>query len=382
MRASQRGTPRLKEDRFMELKQYSATVFLTVFSALVLMVLIGTSPRVKREKKLLFLLTAGLLACAAAAEYLGVVLNGAPERYRALHLAVKALELSLSPVLIVALISAFNGFRRASILLPVAALNAALEIFSCFFGFIFYVNSHNIYCHGTYYWIYMLVNLICGAYFFSQCVRFSRQYQNRGIASLAAILVLLLAGLSIHILWSEIRVDWLVLTVGDVQFFIYYTGLTEQMDSLTRLLDRRSYDIQVACLRRKAILITFDIDRFKEINDTFGHEAGDICLKVVGSVLKKTYGKYGLCYRIGGDEFCVIVTRTGIDLPAVNSAFCAKLDSTRKNAAGVHLPSVSLGYAVFNPGQSKIADTVREADAMMYRYKRRRAAQLPAGNPS
>jgi diguanylate cyclase (GGDEF)-like protein len=362
----------LKEDFFMELKQYAATVFLSVLAALVLMVLIGTNTRVGKAKKNLFLATAALLALAAAAEYLGVRLNGAPEKFRVLHAAVKVLELSLSPFLIIMLISALNGFRRARMLLPVAAANAVLELASSFSGFLFYINANNMYCHGTYYWIYILVNVLCGVYFFLECVRFSRQYQNRGGASLAAILMLLTTGLSIHLFQPDVRVDWLTLILGDALFFIYYSGLVEQMDSLTRLLDRKSYDIQVSTLRERAILLVFDIDRFKEINDTYGHDVGDACLKTVSAILKKSYGRYGLCYRTGGDEFCVIVTKTDINLPVINTAFCARLEAARETMPETPLPSVSLGYAVFNPRRGTTADAVRAADAMMYQYKWKR----------
>ena len=45
------------------------------------------------------------------------------------------------------------------------------------------------------------------------------------------------------------------------------------------------------------------------INDTFGHNSGDMCLKSVASAIRKVYRKSGLCYRVGGDEFCVIINR-------------------------------------------------------------------------
>lgn len=358
--------------------QYAAMVFLSVLAALVLMILIGTNTRLGRDKKVLFLLSAVLLIVSAAAEFFAVYLDGSPEKYRAVHIAFKVFELSVSPFLVIVLISSLNGFRRAAALLPLAVINAALEIFTGFTGFIFYFDAANVYHHNTHYWIYTLIYTLCGIYFFCECVRFSAQYQNRGSASLFAILAFLAAGIGIHSLYSEIRADWLTLTIADALFFIYYISLSEQMDSLTRLLDRKSYDIQIASLRKRAILLVFDIDRFKEINDTYGHETGDACLKTIGAILKKSHGRYGLCYRTGGDEFCVIVTKTGINLTAVNTTFCARLDAARKNAAGVNLPGVSLGYAAFNPKRGKIADAVRMADAMMYQCKRKYRADCEA----
>ena len=56
------------------------------------------------------------------------------------------------------------------------------------------------------------------------------------------------------------------------------------------------------------MLIVFDLDNFKYINDTYGHQAGDQCLKVIAECLKKAYSRYGNCYRIGGDEFVFLST--------------------------------------------------------------------------
>lgn len=77
--------------------------------------------------------------------------------------------------------------------------------------------------------------------------------------------------------------------------YILYSELTQKIDTLTRLLNRRSYESRLASLRGHAVIYYFDVDEFKSVNDTFGHGVGDAVLAEVG-----------YCYRIGGDEFCVI----------------------------------------------------------------------------
>lgn len=358
----------------MQWTQYAAMMLIGILAALVLMILIGANGRLGKDKKKWFMLSALLLVLGSAAEYFGVCLDGAPARFRALHIALKVFELSLSPFLVILLVSAFNGFSHAKVLLPVALLNIAIEVSTGFTGFLYYVDGLNVYHHNSFYWIYTLVYVLCGIYFFYECALFSRQYQNRGSGSLLAILVFLVSSLSIHSAHSAVRADWPALIIAEALFYIYYTGLVEQMDSLTQLLDRKSYDMQLEELDRKAALIVFDIDSFKEVNDTYGHETGDACLRAVGSVLKRTYGKYGLCYRIGGDEFCVITSKDGIDFSAVNSLFRANLDRAREVAKDAHLPDVSFGYALFDPESEKAVDTVQRADAMMYKCKKERRA--------
>ena len=55
------------------------------------------------------------------------------------------------------------------------------------------------------------------------------------------------------------------------------------------------------------MLIVFDVDDFKHVNDVYGHVKGDLCLSVIANCIKGAYAQYGYCYRIGGDEFCVLL---------------------------------------------------------------------------
>lgn len=361
----------------MELGHYTAMTLLSVLTAMVLMVLIGSNVRLKREKKILFSCAAVLLALGTLAEYAGVRLDGSAAALRGLHVALKVFELSLSPFLVYVLIAVCNGLRSARFLLAVAAGNLALEIVSGFTGLLYYVDAGNVYHHNTLYPLYTAVYVLCGIYFFYSCGRFSEQYQNRGGGSLFAILAFLFAGLSVHAFREDVRADWLTLTIAYALFYIYYTSLVEQMDSLTRLLDRKSYDTRIAYLHEKAMLIVFDVDSFKEVNDTYGHEAGDACLVTIGALLKRVYGRSGLCYRIGGDEFCAILPGTPSGVEKLNARFCACLESARLSGRTPHLPRVSLGYAQFDPRRGRIAEVLQEADEMMYRYKKEHHGLLP-----
>ena len=51
----------------------------------------------------------------------------------------------------------------------------------------------------------------------------------------------------------------------------------------------------------------FDVDDFKQVNDCHGHVKGDLCLAGIAECIKKAYADFGYCYRIGGDEFCVLL---------------------------------------------------------------------------
>jgi diguanylate cyclase (GGDEF)-like protein len=98
-------------------------------------------------------------------------------------------------------------------------------------------------------------------------------------------------------------------------------ALAEQAvsDPLTGLYNRRFFDesltrnIETARrYSRNLSLVLFDLDRFKEVNDTLGHDAGDAVLKTFAQLLQKNARKADIVCRIGGDEFAVILPETNL----------------------------------------------------------------------
>ena len=114
------------------------------------------------------------------------------------------------------------------------------------------------------------------------------------------------------------------------------------------------------------MLVVFDVDHFKHINDRYGHLQGDVCLAEIADCIKKAYASYGYCYRIGGDEFCVLLK------DAQREAACAReflrcLEERRQTIA--FLPTVSFGAAALSgENMEKVKE---QADRRMYRYKKR-----------
>ncbi|WP_283231516.1 GGDEF domain-containing protein [Fusibacillus kribbianus] len=142
------------------------------------------------------------------------------------------------------------------------------------------------------------------------------------------------------------------------------------MDGLTGLLNQNSYLNKTDALSQNGTLIVFDIDDFKKINDNYGHLIGDQCLKEIAASIKKAYSKDGFCYRIDGDEFCVLL-KENADAEADYRKLINELNSRRKMQN--YLPYVSIGSASFTAGDDIL--TVKEtADQNMYQFKRRKKA--------
>jgi diguanylate cyclase (GGDEF)-like protein len=120
-----------------------------------------------------------------------------------------------------------------------------------------------------------------------------------------------------------------------------------------------------------AVLAIYDLDGFKGYNDTFGHPAGDALLVRLGRALQTTLAKRGDGYRLGGDEFCVLLPgELDAALPvldAVSGALCERGEgfSVTSTWGAVNLPEEG----------STAEEALRIADQRMYARKQARCAQ-------
>ena len=126
--------------------------------------------------------------------------------------------------------------------------------------------------------------------------------------------VFLAAGIGIQMLCPEIRVDFMCVAIGNLLLYNYRGNVVHQIDRTTQLLNRRCYEREIENMKSSAYVLILDINKFKQINDTYGHAEGDRCLALVAQQIFSVYGKYGFCYRIGGDEFTdnVLLVRSSV----------------------------------------------------------------------
>jgi len=151
-------------------------------------------------------------------------------------------------------------------------------------------------------------------------------------------------------------------------------------DELTLLSNRRGF-LALArhalslCARTKApaSLLYFDLDRFKAINDRYGHDEGDRALCGFASMLKQTFRESDVIGRLGGDEFAVLLART---TPQASTEALHRLqrsvhDFNRASQRGYEI-AFSVGEIGYDPARHASVDQLlRDADASMYDDKRR-----------
>lgn len=152
-------------------------------------------------------------------------------------------------------------------------------------------------------------------------------------------------------------------------------------DPLTGLANRRFVDAHLEFRMRREnpfSVIYIDLNGFKKINDTYGHQAGDHLLKLVGERLRHAFRSTDIVGRWGGDEFVALV-EPGLAGPQANVARVAEcfardfLITVGDSEHGVRM-SAAVGVAVWQPGES-ITDVLHRADAGMYEQKLRNSPQ-------
>ncbi|WP_320122149.1 diguanylate cyclase domain-containing protein [uncultured Sphaerochaeta sp.] len=119
-------------------------------------------------------------------------------------------------------------------------------------------------------------------------------------------------------------------------------------------------------------LLYIDLDGFKEINDTYGHEAGDVVLTTVGNRLVKFIGPLDFVARLGGDEFALVLSevkeRTDVDRLA--ASIHASFQEVMTTKGGTYQVGASIGIALYPESSSGSESLVRNADSAMYEVKR------------
>ena len=139
---------------------------------------------------------------------------------------------------------------------------------------------------------------------------------------------------------KDVKTIYLGLTFGFTLLFIHYNEFIQQKkdeviskqkklintDVMTGLYSRYAFDAVLNKLNDKAkikndfVVVSIDVNGLKHVNDTMGHMAGDELICGAAKCIKHVLGKYGKCYRTGGDEFIALINVSGKKVPKLIKA--------------------------------------------------------------
>ena len=143
-------------------------------------------------------------------------------------------------------------------------------------------------------------------------------------------------------------------------------------DELTRCFNRYAYEERInnLDLREEWIYISMDLNNLKHTNDSLGHAAGDELICAAANCMRESFGKYGNVYRIGGDEFVVIITGNTKEFQSIIESFDRRV--AQWHGKLVDSMTISWGYVFSSEKEwDNIYDIAKEADERMYKNKER-----------
>lgn len=333
------------------------------------------SEKQKRGFFLAYLMIAGI----SVLEVITVVVDGLPSGYRWLNIVSNYLGFGLSPAVSVCLVyvldrkTALRRKIRIAVCCEIAYLMFLLV--SVPYGMVFSVSADNIYSRGPYFCIYVIMYFGAILYLSISTIITAGEFQNRSRMLIYPLILFVMAETVIQVTLPELHVTWLCVTLLSVLYFIYCNEMWNQLDALTGLLNQNSYLKQTQKIKyNSGVLVVFDVDDFKQVNDCHGHVKGDLCLAGIAECIKKAYADFGYCYRIGGDEFCVLLKNRAKE-EECRQEFLRRW--TEKRRKFTFLLTVSYGSAPFS-GED-IAVVKDRADRDMYQYKKGRKKHCSSG---
>ncbi len=353
---------------------YSSIIFIEAFAAIAMITLIARNPVIDKHMRRDYCIDFLLIVVIVTTEWFNIFLNGSAESLRTLHYAVKCLEFCFVPMLPAVAILTFDYFKPRKPLMYLNAAHWGLEIISCFTGWVFYMDAGNNYVRGPLYFVFVVFYMTETGILVWSLVRHGKSYQNNNYLGIITGGLFAISGITLQLFDSEIRTSWLAVEMGFIMSYIYFNDMELQTDKLTGLLNRWCYEQRLASIDYQTAILIFDVDSFKSINDSFGHLVGDECLKTTARLIRKNFSKEGKCYRIGGDEFCVILKKkskyalshSDERLNALIEHFSIDVRNARK--ADPRFTNISVGYAFTDPDFS-INWAIEKADRQMYDIK-------------
>lgn len=260
------------------------------------------------------------------------------------------------------------------------AVGILSSFFSVWTGWVFYFNDKFLYVEGPFYPYYIFC---CGIYIFiSFAVALKHAFAKEHFADrdfcLALCGFMLFPGVGVLLeLFFRLTTSSQGIVLGLLLTFSIVQSRKISRDPLTGLNNRNQLQhfltrqMMRESFHGKLCLFVMDVDYFKQINDSFGHNEGDKALLIIASVLKKVCVPEGYFFaRFGGDEFNVVA-----DLESRENAeeFCRKLNECldEVSATLTYKLSMSVGYSFALGKEDSIPNLFKRADDALYKCKKK-----------
>jgi diguanylate cyclase (GGDEF)-like protein len=256
-------------------------------------------------------------------------------------------------------------------------VNFVMAILSPIFGWFFEVSPENIYSRGPLFFINVIIIYSYLILAFVDLMANRNNFRKSSFLPMLLFVIPPAIGGLIQVLYYGLLLVWPMVTISVLMVFVFVQFERANTDYLTGLFNRRELEGYVAGLeRRKKRLsllcgLSLDLDRFKSINDLFGHDIGDSALKAVADVLRETFRPNDFLSRLGGDEFIALFyVDTEEQIKSFVMRLHAAMDKFNRSRQFEFEISITIGYDLFRPElDESIGTFLKRLDERMYQNK-------------
>jgi diguanylate cyclase (GGDEF)-like protein len=160
-------------------------------------------------------------------------------------------------------------------------------------------------------------------------------------------------------------------SITELSYKAYYDGLTGLFNRNQLENSLASWISSASQNQNKFTLFFIDLDNFKQINDSLGHDMGDQLLKIIGERLKNNIRKIDMAARLGGDEFILVLN--GVSTPEIASAFAEKIRAILMKPAQIKkhefIITASIGISFYPDNGTDSESLIKSADLALYKAK-------------
>lgn len=264
---------------------------------------------------------------------------------------------------------------------PLAILLLAIVILSLaspFTGWLFTLDAKNVYTRGSLFLLFASIQLLLLLSTLIPLFGASRRSKSRVYWTLVFFPVIAFVGGLLQSLVYGLVLIWPVTTVFLVAAALNIQKEQIGIDHLTGISNRLWFDevlqraLRAVPTQKTFACILMDLDGFKQINDTLGHDVGDQALQEMAGILRRVAGPDDIITRYGGDEFAVLLHDADASvLQKMCERIKTEVASVNKGSPKAYVLSVSMGCAIFDPARfSDDKAFLSYLDSAMYEEKR------------
>lgn len=353
---------------------YIATYMIDIAALFYLLSLLSSGTSLNSDRKMPFMFSIILTVVIILSEAGTIWASRGNLNLRSMNIFSNVLGFSLSPIIPIAITLIFDSriLTTHKVLLLPSLINIVATVLSPFFNLIFYVDAYNNYLRGHFFFVFIVLYVINYLILIMSTLDVGKKYNYPIKRKMMTLFLFTIIGTSIQVINPLIYSSMHCITLTLFLYFLMMSEFDSSFDTLSGLYNRAALDRVIKGLNKAKSLtvIVLDIDDFKMINDTYGHDYGDTVIKQIAMIIKDSFGKHYSCYRFGGDEFAIISEEVNPDKLENQLRRMTKILSEMRGKGHI-LPTVSYGYS-FNGGE-EILDfnqLLKEADEQMYLYKR------------